>query len=266
MRYKHRGHMHIPTTGAALRPEKLETLLYGEPVSVTIMKAQHAEQEAVRQEARQRIAQSQAALKAQQKEEEAMSSLRESLEKALAEKEARAAKLQSTLDDWGDDEPINVKIDTATATNKEPIVTTEPINISVSQQTFEFIKANSGISVKKAISALVARGLNESSVTSLISQMTRKGMFNRVDGYLTAQVKYYRPVGLKKAKPKVASNVPSSEFVSFQQAPAETPTGGIAALASRPDVAHNITALLDNISVNEARALYVELKKLFGGN
>ena len=259
MRYKHRGHIHSPTTGVALKPDKLETLLYGAPIPDIVR------EEKARYNAAENAAQRTQTYQ-QKKEEEAMSSLRESLEKALAEKEARAAKLQSTLDDWGDDEPINVKIDTATATNKEPIVTTEPINISVSQQTFEFIKANSGISVKKAISALVARGLNESSVTSLISQMTRKGMFNRVDGYLTAQVKYYRPVGLKKAKPKVASNVPSSEFVSFQQAPAETPTGGIAALASRPDVAHNITALLDNISVNEARALYVELKKLFGGN
>lgn len=265
MRYKHRGHMHIPTTGAALRPEKLETLLYGEPVSVTVMKAQHAEQEKERSmratfKHQQELAKQ--ALHIQKKEEEAMTSLRESLEQAIAEKEARAAKLQATLDDWGDEEPVNEK-----PTTKENTVTTiapAPIKLSVSQQTFEFIKANSGISTKKAIKALVERGLNESSVTSLISQMIRKGMVSKVGHCLHAQVTYYRtPGAVKKAKPALEHK---QVRITVEGKDINPPSGGIAALSSKPDVAYNITSLLDNISVNEARALYIELKKLFGGN
>ena len=197
-----------------------------------------------------------------------MSALRESLEKAIADKEARAAKLQATLDDWGDEEPVNEK-----PTTKEDTVTTTapaPIKLSVSQQTFEFIKANSGISTKKAIKALVERGLNESSVTSLISQMLRKGMFSKVGHCLHAQVTYYRtPSAMKKAKPALEHKQVRITVRGEDISPPPTstpPSAGIAALSSKPDVSYNITALLDNISVNEARALYIELKKLFGGN
>jgi len=258
MRYKHRGHVHNPTTGAALKPEKLEALLYGEPISVTLMKAQHAEQEkerGLRAAFKQQQEAARLALHIQKKEEEAMSALRESLEKALAEKEERAAKLQATLDDWGDDEPINEK-----PTTKETTVTTTtaPINTSVSQQTFELVNTNPGISVKVATQALVARGLNVSSVTSLIYQMVRKGMFRKVGDCLHAQVNQYRPVGLKKAKVS-----PAHKQVRITVKGEDI--NGIAAL-TKPPVAHSISNLLDNISVNEARALYLELKKLFGGN
>ena len=261
MRYKHRGHIHSPTTGVALKPEQLEALLYGEPISVTLMKAQQAERdrERVRNvELRRQQEEARIALHIQKKEEEAMSSLRESLEKAIAEKEERAAKLQATLDDWGDDEPVNEK-----PTTKETTVTTTtaPITLSVSQQTFEFIKANPGITIKNAIQALVDKGLNFASVSTLISQMVRNGMVSRIDHRLNAKVTYYRPIQVsKKAKHKQVRIVTRPQPQEEAEAPA-----GIAALA-KPDVAYNITSLLDNISVNEARALYVELKKLFGGN
>lgn len=276
MRYKHRGHIHSPTTGVALKPEKLEALLYGEPIAVTLMKAQHAEQEkerGLRAAFKQQQEAARLALHIQKKEEEAMSSLRESLERALAEKDERAARLQATMDDWGDEEPVNEK----PTTKETPVTFTETttqapaptLHVSVSQQTFEHVKANPGITTRQAVIDLAAMGLNAASTTSLISQMVRTGMCKREDQQLYMQVKYYRPIQMiKKAKSKrdvvrIITRPRPQEEAPAVTAPAPA---GIASLASKPDVTYNIKSLLDNISVNEARALYLELKTMFGGN
>jgi hypothetical protein len=94
--------------------------------------------------------------------------------------------------------------------------------------------------------------------------MVRKGMFNKVGHCLHAQVTYYRtPSAMKKAK---VAPEHKQVRITVEGKDINPPSGGIASLAAKPDVAYNITSLLDNISVNEARALYLELHKLFGGN
>ena len=45
-----------------------------------------------------------------------------------------------------------------------------------------------------------------------------------------------------------------------------TPRSGGIPMLVKPALAANIKTLLDEISVNEARALYLELKSMFGGN
>ena len=274
MRYKHRGHIHSPTTGVVLKPEKLEALLYGEPIAVTLMKAQHAEQEkerGLRAAFKQQQEAARLALHIQKKEEEAMSALRESLERALAEKDERAARLQATMDDWNDDEPVNEKPTTketpmhiTETTTPAPAQTLAPI--SVSQQTFEHVKANPGITTQQAVIDLAAMGLNAASTTSLISQMVRTGMCKRDNHQLYMMVKYYRPIQIVKKTKSKRDTVRIITRPRPQEDAAPTPAAGIASLASKPDVTYNIKSLLDNISVNEARALYLELKTMFGGN
>ena len=170
--------------------------------------------------------------------------------------------LRSALDGWRSDD-TNTDLPEPKPTTTTMTNTPAPINVSVSQQTFEHVKANPGITTRQAVIDLAAMGLNAASTTSLISQMVRTGMCKREDQQLYMQVKYYRPIQIAK---KTKSKHKQVRIVIRPRPQEEAPAAGIATLASKPDVAHNIKSLLDEISVNEARALYLELKTMFGGN
>ena len=271
MRYKHRGHTHNNSSIATkLAPDKLETLLYGAPLPDAVYAEQKQKEIDAYSLVRQQELQAQRVLRAQQKEDADMSALRDSLEKAIAEKQARAAKLQATMDDWSEDEPVNEKPttkeikDTMTYTSK---------TVSVSEGTFNYVKAHPYTTKAEAVEALAEQGYNRASTTSLLSHMVRQRLVSSdANGKLTAIVKEYIPL---KATPKVSGRKitvqpPRTEHkqvrITVNGESISKPSGGIAALASKPDVAHNIKSLLDEISVNEARALYLELKTMFGGN
>jgi len=163
--------------------------------------------------------------------------------------------LRTALDGWKSDD---INTDGTPPMHFTETTTYAPASTSITQQTFDHIKANPGIKIKNAVNELQVRGLKPSTTMSLISQMVRNGLLSKVDHCLTAQVKQYRsPVAMKKSK-HVRITVKGKDI--------NPPLGGIATLTNKPDVAYNITSLLDNISVNEARALYLELKSMFGGN
>jgi hypothetical protein len=180
--------------------------------------------------------------------------------------------LRSALDGWRSDDtntdlPEPKPAITTMTTAPAPAQTLA--HTSVSQQTFEHVKANPGVTTRQAVNDLAAMGLHATSVASLISQMVLSGMCKRVDQQLYMQVKYYRPIQTSKKVKKVTSKRDVVRIVTRphpQEDAAAVSAAGIASLASKPDVAHNIKSLLDEISVNEARALYLELKKLFGGS
>lgn len=246
---------------------KLERLLHGETEAEKLFREQQAKQEAATALLREARALASQKLYAQKKEEEAMSSLRESLEKAIADKGERAAKLQETLDDWSDDEPVNEKPPTKETTtmhytDKPPYVAT--LTTTISEGTFNFVRNNPSQTAKDIVSRLHSvYGYNPTSTTSLISQMVRQGLIGRQDGLLYALVDSYKPIKSKDAYIKQQERQTPHKQVRITVKGEDI--NGIAALA-KPPVAHSISNLLDNISVNEARALYVELKKLFGGN
>lgn len=271
---KHRGfkHAHNPKPKMQLMPaSKVETILHGAPLA-DIHREERLTKEiernkAIHQAAKMQREENRKLIYVQKQEELKMSALRESLEKALAAKEARAAKLQSTLDDWSDDEDTRAPVVIDTKQTKEKEVATVEKPQSISKTTFDYILNNPRHTAKQVVDVLYKMyGFNPSSTTSLIAQMLRAGLLSRADGKLYPMVSAYTPIPSppKNPKPK-ASTAQPSDFNNFQAVKPKD-TGGIAALASKPDVAHNITSLLDNISVNEARALYMELKKLFGNN
>ena len=277
MRYKHRGHTHSPSTGVVLKPEKLEALLYGEPISVTIMKAQHAEQEkerAMRAAFSRQQEEAKRVLRAQQKEDADMSALRDSLEKAIAEKQARAAKLQATMDDWSEDEPVNEKPTAVITTTKDikDTMTYTPKTVSISEGTFNYVKAHPYTTKAEAVEALAKEGYNIASTVSLISHMIRQRLVSSdANGKLTAIVKAYTPL---KATPKVVGRKPTVQparmehkqvRITVNDEDVAPRSGGIPMLV-KPALAASVKDMLDKISVNEARALYLELKSMFGGN
>jgi len=251
---------------------RVETLLNGETEAERIFKERKAQEETeadvIRKEAQQQKVAKQM-LHIQKKEEEAMSTLRESLEKAILEKEHRAAKLQATIDDWGDDEDAPAPV--VNTINKETRVTITPVHTptTISEGTFNFVRNNPSQTAKDTVSRLHSvYGYNPTSTTSLISQMVRQGLIGRQDGLLYALVDSYKPIKSKDALIKQQEQqAPHKQVrITVRGEDINPPSKGIAALASKPEAVYNITALLDTISVNEARALYLELKKLFGGN
>jgi len=170
--------------------------------------------------------------------------------------------LKSALDGWKSDDanPLNSNeaYDKAypTPQPKTPMTTQ---TTSVSESTFNYIRDNPRIHKKDAIRGLTKLGFNPASTTSLISGMIRQKMVDQnYAGTLVAVVPKYVPL-------KVMSK-PKSKRDQVRIIVKGEDINGIAALAGKPPVASSIANLLDNISVNEARALYLELKTMFGGN
>ena len=143
--------------------------------------------------------------------------------------------LRTALSGWDADEKINNE-------------TTIPM--SITQQTFDYIKARPGIKIKNAVAELQTLGLKAVTTTSLISQMVRNGLLSKVDHRLTALAQQYKsPVAMRKqvritVKGKDINPEPVKEVTQLDQ----------------------IHHLLDSISAKEAYAIYLELKKMFGGN
>ena len=159
--------------------------------------------------------------------------------------------LRTALDGWKSDD---INTDGTPPMHFTETTTYAPATkkISTSLQTFEHIKANPGITVKQLLSDLNALGLNPSSVSALISKMTRQKFVSKNGQQLHTLIKYYHPLKPQLSKAKTVRIVTKT--------PTEPePVKEVTQL----DQIHN---LLDNISVNEARALYLELKKMFGGN
>ena len=145
------------------------------------------------------------------------------------------------------------------------------VTTNVSRATFDFIQANPGKTAREVGAALQERGYNPSSVSSLINQMRRQGtVVQDSQKALRTAVAQYAPIKPRiikqqrevfkaarkprKSTPKKAVVEVSAPFVSVTELPAPpTPT--------TPSVA----SLLDTLSIKQARELYVELHKIFGG-
>ena len=278
MRYKHRGHTHNNSSIAAkLEPDKLETLLYGAPLPDAVYAETKQRERDAYSLVRQQEVQAQRVLRAQQKEDADMSALRDSLEKAIAEKQARAAKLQATMDDWSEDEPVNAKptavITTPTKDIKDTMTYT-PKTVSFSEGTFNYVKAHPYTTKAEAVEALAKEGYNIASTVSLISHMIRQRLVSSdANGKLTAIVKAYTPL---KATPKITGRKPTVQpsrtehkqvRITVNDEDVAPRSGGIPMLVKpAPTREAKTESLLNSLSVMEARALYLELKSMFGGN
>jgi hypothetical protein len=184
--------------------------------------------------------------------------------------------LKSALDGWKSDDmhatppPASTYTGTThtgttykTVPMYTPTASVSTQTTSVSESTFTYIRDNPRLTRKDAIGCLTALGYNPASTASLISALVRQGLVNQdYAGLLTANVSKYEPIRAIYAakKPVKAPHKQVRITVKGED------INGIAALANKPDVAYNINSLLDNISVNEARALYLQLKSMFGGN
>ena len=136
---------------------------------------------------------------------------------------------------------------------------------NVSRETFDFVLKHPGTTRARAIDAMIARGFKKGSVSSLIGQYIRCAFFSQTeDGKLYCLLKEYKSLPSTKAQMAMARME-----VKPVKAKAVEKSAGIAALKVDTKVevkkAADPKSLLDTLSVVQARALYDELKKIFGG-
>jgi hypothetical protein len=170
--------------------------------------------------------------------------------------------LTKVFDEWSkDDKPSPHPKEKATVTKKLFTITN-----NVTRDTFNYVRDNPGLRSYQIRDALAKAGHKEGSITSLVSQLRRSGQIERrEDGTHHAKAQEYTPLHRSPAKHPVKYRRPYT-----QRKPSAT--AGIAALqpATTPAIPATPAApivvehLLNSLSIMQARALYDELKKVFG--
>lgn len=136
--------------------------------------------------------------------------------------------------------------------DEQPTMTPQPRTITTNstRRTFNFIRDNPGMTRAKVIEALGKQGTPVSSSRSLLSTFIINGNVRESNGLLYANQQEYAPLKRPTDKPKRTNPVQTVE------APEPAP------VVAEPAPAASI---LDTLTVKQARALYDELKTIFGG-
>lgn len=198
--------------------------------------------------------------------------------------------LSTTINEWEEEEKQTMQ--TATQPQVAIMQTQTKINGNskltltgnLSKDIFTYIRDNPGCLRADVRKAFMAADFKEASIGSLVSQMVRNKMVSTNEvGNLEAKRVYYKPLisGAKRKemnkKLGIARDKPTN--------PAKPKAQGIAALApdTTPDKGHDTLAvvlakpvrearavydalcILRDLDVGDARYLYSELKKVFGG-
>jgi len=133
---------------------------------------------------------------------------------------------------------------------------------NVTRITFDYVRDNPGKTRKEVAVALEKQGYKPSSVTSLLGQMVKQGLFRESTGLLYVTTGEYTP--LKSSKKMKAleekPQAPQRKVVTIVRKPKAEPTP-----APQINAAWDAETLLNNLSIKQARALYDELRKIFGG-
>jgi hypothetical protein len=140
---------------------------------------------------------------------------------------------------------------------EEPTTMTPPtskrITSNSTRRTFDYILHNPGRTRAQVITALEADGVLPQSSTSLVSTFIINGNVRETDGLLYAAQTEYAP--LKRPKP-------APERAMAKDATPEAPVQSVAPAEPEP---FSVAAILDTLTVRQARAVYDELKHIFGG-
>lgn len=137
----------------------------------------------------------------------------------------------------------------------KPETTMTNVTNNVTRATFNKVAENPGSTRAEIVNMLLADGYKDSSTTSLLTQMLARGNIRSLNGKLFTNQNEYKPMKriiptkhrVEKPKPVVVVDVP--EVVT----------------AKPVEVSLDADTILNNLSIKQARALYDELKKIFGG-
>jgi hypothetical protein len=197
--------------------------------------------------------------------------------------------LTTTINEWEEEEQQTMQAATQT---QAPSMQTKIVSIpsptltgNLSKDIFVYIKENPGCLRSDVRQTFTASGFNESSIGSLITQMIRSKMvsINEV-GNLEAKRVYYKPLvsgakrkemnkklGTARDKPKAAK--PKAQGIAaLAPEPTQNTDKGREALdrvLAKPvreaRAVYDALCILRDLDVGDARYMYAELHKLFGG-
>jgi hypothetical protein len=199
--------------------------------------------------------------------------------------------LSKTLADWDDEgesppvQPVSASFSQPIQPTKElPVKKTFNVTNNISRVTFNYIKDNPGSTRKEIIEALEHQGFVGGSVSSLVAQMRRNNMIHETNNLYYADIAEYRPIKSLKALKKM--DAPIAPAKRKYEKKAVTGIGAllkerldstpmpIASEHMAPKQKGFMTTLvrtkspediLKDMTVYQARELYVHLKQMFGG-
>lgn len=182
------------------------------------------------------------------------------LKEAIALQEA----LEKSVQAWDKDTPEAKAVE---APSKGPQLFQPTSNAT--RVTFNTIRDNPGRHRRVITQSIVKQGYTVKSISSLITQMLRQGMVIERNGCLFATIPEYTPIKSYKTMHKKAAPAPAP--APKQKQPQKT--SGIAALAEpvapapapvQINSAWDADTILEHLSIKQARALYNELRDIFG--
>jgi hypothetical protein len=155
------------------------------------------------------------------------------------------SELSKVITSWNTDMPT---------TNTTPTtINGRAVKTNSTRTTFNYVRDNPGLTSTEATNALHKMGVPRGSSTSLLSIMVGRGNLRKAaDGKLFAVQREYVPI--KKTK----SKAPPPAVVAVAPPKPVEPTPQI-------NSEWDVEVMLNNLSIKQARALYDELRKIFGG-
>jgi len=188
--------------------------------------------------------------------------------------------LAKALNEWTADDTAHNTAPTPANTAAKPYFT---VTNNVCRVTFDYVRDNRNKTRVEVAKELAARGYKTGSVSSLLGQMIKQGLISEVSGFLQANSDTYTPIkssrALKAMQAKAQAKPDRKHVTIVNTRTGEVinpkPSAGIAALhtkaAPKVEAAPQINSawdaetLLNHLSIKQARALYDELRKIFGG-
>lgn len=141
----------------------------------------------------------------------------------------------------------------------EPTTMTQSrkITTNTTRATFDKVKNNPGYTRAQLVKALETDGYKQSSTSSLITQLLANGNIRQVGEGIFANQNEYRP--MQRITP-IKHRVKKPDPVSAAPVVAPEPV-----VAKPVDVPWDADTVLNSLSIKQARSLYDELRKIFGG-
>lgn len=173
------------------------------------------------------------------------------------------SELSKVINDWSESE-----VSTTPAALPQQFKPTT----NTSRTTFEFVRDNPGIRRSVAVSQLVALGHKKSSVSSLLVQFVQQGRIRQTGEALFTLHSTYTPLkasSTHKRTAKLASK--KADYAARMAKRRETLAKKrtvqemkVEALKALPASTFDPAAYIDNLTLRQAKAVYDELKRIFG--
>ena len=194
-----------------------------------------------------------------------MPSLQDALQSALASKPTQT--INQIPEDWDEETTVQTTTQPATQAPEQPVQNTPKylfqVTNNVSRLTHGYMLQNPGKTRAQIIAAMEAQGFNGGSVGALLSNMTRQKLvtFDGAGG-MFAKYKTYRPV---KSHTRHENDMLRAELGKpSKRAVKKAEPAAPREVRKVEKSSQDVTEFLNSLSVLQAKAVYDELKKLFG--